>query len=327
MDAADSAGVAALAAVMNAVRSADSPWEHPDTPHRLAMNIRHGWDGDPGAYHLAWDPQVGPVGYLVVFTSSYDNPDLAWQWLAIAPEHRRRGHGTTLVAQAAEVCRGLGRTLLGADGWDSDRTRRFAGTVGFEQRSQAICRRQFPRELTADQIDGWQAEARAHAGGYELERWVGYSPADMLAPLADLTAAINDSPIDDLEVEDEVYTPERVLAYERAQLEGGFRLRRIVARERCTGALAGHTVVTVDEERPDPRPPARHGGRPRPPGTSPGTAPQGRDAPVAARRGAPAGDDRHVQRRVQLPHGERERAARLPGDGPGAGVPAPDLRP
>jgi hypothetical protein len=93
-------------------------------------------------------------------------------------------------------------------------------------------------------------EALAAAGDYELLRIEGYTPDALLPAVAALTEAINDAPLDDLEWEDEVYSPERVRAYERAQLESGFRFRRIVARHRTTGELAGHTVVVVDADQP-----------------------------------------------------------------------------
>ena len=68
--------------------------------------------------------------------------------------------------------------------------------------------------------------------------------------MADLTAAINDAPTDDLDIEDGVLSPERVRGYEDAQLAKGHRLYRVFARHRETGDLAGHTVVVVDGERP-----------------------------------------------------------------------------
>jgi RimJ/RimL family protein N-acetyltransferase len=94
-------------------------------------------------------------------------------------------------------------------------------------------------------------EAAALAGDYELVRVEGWSPDALLPDLVELTASINDAPVDELEWEDEIYSPERVRAYEQAQIESGFRLRRLVARHRPTGQLAGHTVVVVDTERPE----------------------------------------------------------------------------
>ena len=68
--------------------------------------------------------------------------------------------------------------------------------------------------------------------------------------LAELTAAINDAPIDDLDIEDEVFTgrPDPGLR-RRPDRAPGYRLDRIIARHRRTGAAAGHTAVVVDTER------------------------------------------------------------------------------
>ena len=68
--------------------------------------------------------------------------------------------------------------------------------------------------------------------------------------MAEMTGSINDAPTDDLDIEDEVFTPERVRGYEDAQLAKGQLLFRVFARHAETGELAGHTVVTVDGERP-----------------------------------------------------------------------------
>jgi hypothetical protein len=65
-----------------------------------------------------------------------------------------------------------------------------------------------------------------------------------------MAVAINDAPLDDLDIEDEVFTPERVAAYESAQIESGKRLYRVVARHRDSGELAGNSVVAVEAERP-----------------------------------------------------------------------------
>ena len=76
-----------------------------------------------------------------------------------------------------------------------------------------------------------------------------------------MASAINDAPTDDLDIEDEVFSAERMRAYETAQLARGHRLFRVFARHRETGELAGHSVVVVDGERPELGRPARHLGR------------------------------------------------------------------
>lgn len=246
----DTAAVESFVDLRNAAAAVDSPWQHPDTPYRRAMTMRHGWDGEVGRHFLAY-ADVVPVGAVVVHTSEYDNLDLAWLGLVVHPGHRRRGYGTAMLESAYDVCREMGRHLVGTDGWEGDRTTSFAKSVGLDRKSQAINRRQHLAELPAGLADRVRAEAADRAAGYELVRIEGRSPDDLLGELAEVTAAINDAPLDDLELEDESYPPERIRAYEEAQLASGFRLYRILARQRGTGRLAGHTVVAVDSERPE----------------------------------------------------------------------------
>ena len=66
----------------------------------------------------------------------------------------------------------------------------------------------------------------------------------------DAVSAINDAPLDDLDVDDEIFDADRVRHYEQGQLLSGHRLYRVLARHRDTGAVAGHTVVAVETDRP-----------------------------------------------------------------------------
>jgi len=65
-----------------------------------------------------------------------------------------------------------------------------------------------------------------------------------------MTEAINDAPTDDLDVEDEVFSPDRIRAFEAAQDAYERRVYRLVARHRGTGELAGHTMVGVSVQHP-----------------------------------------------------------------------------
>ncbi len=245
----DGDGIRTFVEVRNAASAVDCPWQHPETPYRREMKMRHGWDGEVGRHFVA-DDGGEAVGALIVNTSEWDNHDLAWLALDIHPAHRRRGHGTALLEAAYDVSRAMGRSLIGIDGWEGQSTRGFAAAVGFEEKSRAVNRRQHLDELPEGLVEKVRDEAARAATAYELVRMGRRSPDELLGPLAELAAAINDSPLDDLELEDEVYTAERVRAFEEAQEASGMRLYRVLARHRGTGELAGHTVVTVDSERP-----------------------------------------------------------------------------
>jgi RimJ/RimL family protein N-acetyltransferase len=243
----DVAQAAAFLELTLAMDAVDCPWEPVRTAYRQEMYMRHSWEGEPGRWFLGYDG-TEPVATAVIDASDYDNLELAWFTLRVAPEHRRHGHGTSMLHALEDVAGEMGRPLIGMDGWEAEATGAFAATHGYQQGSVAVRRLQIvgespdPRDILAETLPA--------ASDYELLRVAGYAPADLLPHLVDLTAAINDAPLDDLEWEDEIYSPERVHAYERAQIESGFRFRRIVARHRPTGELAGHTVVVVDMEQP-----------------------------------------------------------------------------
>lgn len=245
----DASAVEAVVEIHNACRAVDAPWSHPNTPHRQRMDMIHSWDGEPGRHFLAHDAGR-VVGTVTIDASDYDNLDLAWLGVSIRPDLRRQGYGRAALEAAYELCREMGRPLLGIDGWDGEHTRAFADATGFELKSQAINRRQILSELPAGLVDKLYHEALMEATDYELLRFSGGTPDELMDDVARLTAAINDAPLDDLEMEDEAFPPDRIRAYEHSQRESGFRFRRLVARHRVTGELAGHTVVAVDSERP-----------------------------------------------------------------------------
>jgi GNAT superfamily N-acetyltransferase len=235
--------------VVNAARSLDSPWVRPSTLKSEEGRFRYGWDGEVEA------PYVGlvdgtPVAVGRVATTDYDNLHLAWLGVQVHPEHRRRGHGTAMLEALVEETRARGRTSIGLDGWDAESTKEFAARHGFEPKSAAIQRRQYPAELDWPEIERLHKEAAQAAAAYELVRREGRTPDDELEELAVMASAINDAPTDDLDIEDEVFSAGRMRAYESSQLAKGGRMFRTFARHRDTGELAGHTVVVVDGERP-----------------------------------------------------------------------------
>jgi GNAT superfamily N-acetyltransferase len=237
----DADAVRRLVAATNAARRVDSPWLHPLTEHECVGDLRHGWDGDPRVAFLATVGGVD-VGVGSHESSAYDNEHLAWLEVEVVPAWRRRGHGTGLLSWLLDRARAEGRTSAGLSGWDAVGPRAFAERHGFEERSVEVHRRQY--------VDGPPAVALPDAPDYELVRWPARTPEADLADLAELTAAINDAPTDELDVEDESFPPERIAAYEHAWAARGHRLHRLVARHRRTGRLAGQTVVAVDGERP-----------------------------------------------------------------------------
>jgi GNAT superfamily N-acetyltransferase len=235
--------------VVNSARAADSPWQRPATMRSEEGRFRYGWDGEVEASYVGLDGEV-PVAVGRVATTDYDNLHLAWIGVQVHADRRRRGHGTAMLHALVDETRARGRTSIGIDGWDDESTRGFAERHGFDEKSAAIQRRQLPAELDWAEIERLHKEASAAGSAYDLVRREGRTPDAELEELAVMASAINDAPTDDLDIEDEVFSADRMRAYESAQLGRGHRMFRTFARHRDTGELAGHSVVVVDGERP-----------------------------------------------------------------------------
>jgi GNAT superfamily N-acetyltransferase len=245
----DAADLRAALEITNTVGAADSPWEHPWLESRFEAFLRRGWDGEAPTPYLATVDDT-PVGTAFMFLSERDNTHLAWAWLAVLPDQRRKGYGGQMFERIMADARAKGRTSIGADGWESERAFGFAARYGLERKSQAIMRRQHLAEIEPSQIQKLYDEADEVARDYELVRIAGRTPPELVDAVVELAAAINDAPTDDLDIEDEVYDAPRIRAFEAARLAQGHRLYRLAARERSSGALVGQTVVGVDGERP-----------------------------------------------------------------------------
>ncbi len=249
IDADDGDALAAYLHVSEAAREADTPWVPPMTPFRTEMWVRHGWEGEPAQFYVVREGEA-VVGCCWLKTFTWDNPDLAWLRVVIAPGHRRRGYGSAVMGMLLEECRRLGRTLIGIDHWEDEGIARFAAALGFEPKSWSVAMRQSLRELPVGLLDEAHAEAAPFVGDYELVRLQGRIPDELIEELAVVAATISDAPKDELELDDDVYVPERIRAYERAHQASRLRAMRVLARHRPSGALAGHTVVVVDDESP-----------------------------------------------------------------------------
>ena len=163
----DSDRVAAYVEIVNAVRAADSPWQHPMTLKGADGQFRHGWDGEVET------PYVGlvegeTVGVGTVATTEYDNLHLAWLGVQVHPGQRRRGHGTELLEALVAETRARGRTSIGIDGWESEATRGFAARHGLEEKAARSSADRCSPRWTGRCREGLHADAAAAASAYEL---------------------------------------------------------------------------------------------------------------------------------------------------------------
>jgi GNAT superfamily N-acetyltransferase len=246
----DEVGCADAVAVDSAGWKLDCPELVQHTPRTFANMLRYGWDLEPPQAYLAREDDGTAVGLLVVEVSLYENTDKTWLDVKVHPDHRGRGIGSALFEYGEQVTRDLGRTATGLGGLDLPKAVAFAQRHGLEQKSVEVNRRQELTGLDWDLVQRMYDESLAAASAYELVNVVGALPDDMLEGMVAVVDSINDAPKDDLDLDDDVFTPERLRAYEEAQLKSDRTVYRVIARAKDTGELAAHTVVAVERERP-----------------------------------------------------------------------------
>ena len=233
-----------------AADAVDRPW-HPGFPAAVVQVLAtHGWDGDPELFFLGRDADGTVVGAGWAVLPTRDNLNAALVGVRVVPAHRGKGVGSAFVEHLERVAAAAGRTKLFGGGPESDAGRRFAEAHGYAVASVGMTRRVDLGGVSAEAVQAAFDEAEPYARGYELLRLVGPLPTELMEAYVEAVSAINDAPLDDLDVDDEVFDGDRVRAYEQGQLLSGHRLYRVLARHRDTGAVAGHTVVAVETERP-----------------------------------------------------------------------------
>jgi GNAT superfamily N-acetyltransferase len=252
VDECDEALADAYTATYNAALAVDAPHEVPLTERGHLLRLRHGWDGHgPDVVLQARDGGGAVVGHATVEISHWeDNQNLAWLEVTVAPSERGRGYGRALLGAAEEWSVRAGKSLLAADTWHGSAGDGFARGHGYDPGLLEVQRRLDLDTLDRDRIDKLHAEATATASGYELVRLVGPAPEDWLPDLVEVADAINDAPLDDLDIEDEVFSVERLRGFDEAQAAREHLVYRLMARRIADGAWAGHTLVAVDRDRP-----------------------------------------------------------------------------
>ncbi|WP_238161352.1 GNAT family N-acetyltransferase [Kribbella antibiotica] len=246
----DEAGCIEVVALLTAVAKVDSPEQILPTPKGVANGLRYGWDLNPSHEYLARDADGTLIGMLNVHWPKWENLNQGWFGVEVHPDHRRRGIGSELVQYFEKLAADAGKDTVGSGAHESVACEAFAAKHGYERKAIEVQRRQDLTGLDWDVVQALYDKAAEASTGYELLRLNGALPEEMLEDMVAVTESINDAPTDDLDIEDDVYSTQRLRDYEEAQRSSDMTTYRVVAREKATGKLAGHTLIAVDGERP-----------------------------------------------------------------------------
>lgn len=218
-----------------------------------------------GADQISGDNIVGDAWLSLPHS---DNTHLLHCFITVDPAHLRRGVGTALAERVLAIARGAGRRVVtswsdhgvGRDEGGApeisgdDPSTRFARSLGFE--CQQVEERHILRLTPGVRARLAEHDVRAGAQdfgetrpGYDILTWHGRAPEGHVESLARLLEQMSvDIPMGGLDMEQQVWSAERIRAEENSIAAGGWTSIMTVARDRRSGALVGYTELHAKDD-------------------------------------------------------------------------------
>ncbi|HVM08968.1 MAG TPA: GNAT family N-acetyltransferase [Acidimicrobiales bacterium] len=201
------------------------------------------------AFDGATDEVAGYLSLELQYTES--NRHLAWYDLGVRSGARRQHIASALLLEAGDIARNDGRTVIGSWSVDGQAGDDFALSMRFERKATERKSRLVTAAIDRAMMEQWVEAARTEASDYELVAIDGRTPEDLLDDFAELYHVTNTAPRDDLDLEDEVITPERLKEREDRHEALGYGRWRVLARHRTTKKLAGFTELFFPTHAPN----------------------------------------------------------------------------
>ena len=203
----------------------------------------------PWANHVfaRWAARDGSGRLIGVSETSWmdtaDNPRSVRLAIEVHPDHRRQGVGTALARPAMEHARANGRDLVTLEA-----VRDSAGAACAEAHgaTRKMLDRRSVLDLTEVDVDALRTWGEPRDGAretYALVQWRDQCPDELVDDLAELRTAMNDAPREELEWDDETWTPEMVRTADAVGVARGDQAWATVVRHLPSGRLIALTDI------------------------------------------------------------------------------------
>lgn len=252
LDQADVATARAMhAAETDAMRSVDPqcpPWSEHAFTVRLSGRPPAFPPGE--AWYVPGDVPGGVAGWCRLVLPDLENRDRAELDLVVHPAAQRRGLGTVLLRHAAGRAAARGRAHLDGEVPQDSAGQAFCVKAGARFGLQDIRRVLDLDALPAGHVAACRRAAAGAAAGYSVITWIGRTPGEHLAGMAELFTTMNDAP-NGPQREPDVWDEQRIRDRLDARTEA-FGARGYVAVAVCdaTGEMAAMTELRVDADQP-----------------------------------------------------------------------------
>jgi GNAT superfamily N-acetyltransferase len=228
----------------------DEPVEPPMAAGNFRVDLRKGFDNEPGESWVGYDDSGGVVAFYRLNLPDLENKDRAFLHLVVHPDARRRGIGRELLRHGAGRAEANSRTTLEGYAAEDGAGDSFARAVGAKLVIEEVRRIQHLGKIAPGTIGALRAHAERAAAGYSLVTWTGPIPEKYLAAAAAVNNAYNDAPHPE-GVEDSIWDADRMR--ERTgivQRLGVMRGYGVAAINDASGEMAGFTEVLIAPEYP-----------------------------------------------------------------------------
>ncbi len=244
----DPDGLAAALAVQQRDELAADPGLPPTTPAEFEALVHH--DRSGGNVHerraVVDDGRVRVLGHLELV--SHDaNLHLAETELFGAAADVEAGR--VAVAATLDRCAADGRTtLLGWGPLTGDEDRFWTGLGARLAYVEQVSMLDVPG-VDPELMQAWIDRRAERAADVQLVQWTGLCPEEYVDAYAVSRTAMNDAPVGELELHDEIKTADGIMASDAGRLALGYEIHTLFAVD-PDGAAVGHTAVQVNPYRP-----------------------------------------------------------------------------
>ena len=253
LDNADAITKAAYLRVAQHSHNEAIPADGPVPEDELWHGVQNINAGQPKHYWAVWDEnRTDLAGVLCVSWEDYgDNAEMSWIEIDVMPAFRRQKLGATLAQAGVEFAKENSRGLCGFDasnhvpaGWD------FLKAIGAEHKLTGRFSMLKFADVDRPLLEGWVARAAERASDYEVLRWDGPCPDEYVEAFVNEQNVMNTAPIENLELEDEVFTVERLRDREKMQAHRRIDQSTLVARHVPSGEIVAHSDVWLPQRWP-----------------------------------------------------------------------------
>jgi GNAT superfamily N-acetyltransferase len=239
-----------VVAVLRAAHEHDLPDDPSFTPRFETLRLLNTLPDEPGSHWVVVeDGRI--VAHAELTLPHLDNRTNGIVELTVHPAARRRGVGRLLWDHVADLARSDGRKLLFFDTKMGSPGEVFAHALDAELGIHSARRRLVVDDAVRARARELEVSSRAAGAGYDVVTFAGRTPEQYLDGAAYLWGRMStDAPMDDLELQPEVYDAARLRGREEVGEIRGAVMYTALAIESATGAVAALTNVAMTREDP-----------------------------------------------------------------------------